>query len=188
MRTGDDWQLMGQRFGKWPCRGIHDAFLVGAPITSVGVFSPLGPRALFARIDDCSAKVLFETVTGRVFQVIRRNAGLAASALHWSTVASSCSSARLLRIDVGFAPTFEELNLQFLAIFLPREVLSYKKPLLSRRGERISVDLQLFCRCFSLARDDLALSESAEAGSIDRGDMNRSLCALSRAARTDATP
>ena len=129
-----------------------------------------------------------------MFQVIRRNASLCriGSALGHSCV--ELFKRALLRIDVGFAPTFEELNRSF-GHFLPREVspLSYKKPLLSRRGERISVDLQLFCRCFSLARDffvfdDLALSESAEAGSLDRGDMNRSLCALSRARSTDATP
>jgi hypothetical protein len=47
-------------------RGIRMTW-TALPITSSGRFSLLGPSALFARIDNCGAKVLFEAATGRFF-------------------------------------------------------------------------------------------------------------------------
>ncbi len=69
-----------------------------------------GLGALFARVDNCRAKVLFETAAGRLFQVIGGNTVLyrIGSALGHSRV-ELFKSARL-RIDVGFSPTFEELG------------------------------------------------------------------------------
>ncbi len=55
------------------CRGCKDdtrgirMTWTALPIASAGRFSLLGPPALFARIDNCGAKVLFETATGRFF-------------------------------------------------------------------------------------------------------------------------
>ena len=47
-------------------RGIRMTW-TAVPITSSRRFSLLEPSALFARVDNCGAKVLFEAATGRFF-------------------------------------------------------------------------------------------------------------------------
>ena len=70
-------------------------------------------RALFARIDDCRAKVFFEAATGRFFQVIGGYAVLCRSAYAFGYSLVELFKRAQLRIDVGLSPTFEELDRSF---------------------------------------------------------------------------
>ena len=79
----------------------------------LGLFSSGGLGALFARIDNCRAKVLFETATGRFFYVTGGNAVLCRSTYAFSHSLIELFKRAQLRIDVGLSPTFEELNRSF---------------------------------------------------------------------------
>ena len=83
-----------------------------------GLYGPRGPRlrplgALFARIYNCGAKVLFEAAAGRFFLVIGGNIVLyrSAYALGYSLV--ELFKRAQFRVDVGLAPALEELNRGF---------------------------------------------------------------------------
>ena len=74
----------------------------------------MGPlRALFARIDDCGVKVLFETAASRFFQVSGGNIVLYRSAYAFGYSFVELFKRTQFRIDVSLSPAFEELNRGF---------------------------------------------------------------------------
>jgi hypothetical protein len=87
--------------------------MTAAPITSPGRLSPLGLGALFACIDNCGAKVLFEAATGRFFNVIGGNTVLCRSAYAFGDSLIELFKRAQFRIDVGLSPTFKELDRSF---------------------------------------------------------------------------
>jgi len=70
-------------------------------------------RALFARIDNRDAKVLFETATGRFFYVGGGNTVLCRSAYAFGYGLVELFKRAQFCVDVGLSPTFEELNRSF---------------------------------------------------------------------------
>ena len=74
----------------------------------------MGPlRALFARIDDCGAKIFFETAASRFFQVSGGNIILSRSAYAFGYSLVELFKRTQFRVDVGLSPAFEELNRGF---------------------------------------------------------------------------
>ena len=68
---------------------------------------------LFARIDNCGAKVLFEAATGRFLYVIGGNTILCRSAYAFGYSLVELFKHAQFRIDVGLSPAFEELKSRF---------------------------------------------------------------------------